>query len=212
VLNPSRYGKLESLQNVWNICGWWCWSCVWLHFEHYYKRIKWLDHCLVCYVISCRRIQWRELLNSPKRACLAYARLAGARLSIFGTKGRPGDPLEFWASDVSLRRGESRLSENTRKISVLEVELLPRRGKLAWARVLLAWARSCCLSEKLGEKVASLEVFLDLKCDYVLGWLLPLRIWAEWLLWMGWYKSYDLCVLTWCEYDICMRWFMKLRW
>jgi len=29
----------------------------------------------------------------------------------------------------------------------------------------------------------------------VLGWLLPLRIWTEWLLWMGWYESYDLCVL-----------------
>ena len=70
----------------------------------------------------------------------------------------------FERANVSLRRGESHLSENACKATVLEVELSPRRGELAWARVLLAWARPFCLSEKLGERVADLGVFLDLKC------------------------------------------------
>jgi len=72
----------------------------------------------------------------------------------FRANGRPGDPLSFEQASVSLRRGESRLSENVQRPLFHILELSPRRRELAWARVSrlgealqpergsLAWARS----------------------------------------------------------------------
>jgi len=49
--------------------------------------------------------------------------------------GRLGDPLSFEQVSVSLRRGESRLSENVQRPLFQICELSPRRRELAWARV-----------------------------------------------------------------------------
>jgi len=160
--------------------------------------------------------QWRIVAESDELAQASLPRLGEIYRDSpksFFTKGRPGDPLYFfgWAN-VSLRRGGSRLSDHARRVLMLEVELSPRRRELAWARVLLAWARPLCLSEMLGEKGVSLDVFLISKVDNMLVWVLPLSLWTEWLVWMRWCMSCDLWVLTWCEHDNCMRWFMKLKW
>jgi len=78
---------------------------------------------------------------------------------------RSGDQLFFEQASVSLKGGESRLSENAQKPLFLIVELSPRRRELAWARVSLAWARPFSLSEDLG------EVTLILCCFLYFGWL-----------------------------------------
>ncbi|QCD99499.1 hypothetical protein DEO72_LG7g781 [Vigna unguiculata] len=45
--------------------------------------------------------------------------------------GRPGDPTSFEQVSVSLRRGESRLSENVQRPLFQIHELSPRRRELA---------------------------------------------------------------------------------
>jgi len=85
---------------------------------------------------------------------------------VFLHEGSPRRPTtRFGRANVSLKRGESRLSENARRIPRLEVELSPRRRELALARVLLAWARPFCLSEMLGEKWFGLDVSWILKSE-----------------------------------------------
>jgi len=110
-----------------------------------------------------------------------------------------------WAN-VSLRRGESRLSKNTCKATVLEVELSPRRRELAWARVRLAWARPFCLSEKLDENVAGPDVFLDLKCwQYVCMSIIFKNM--NWMTFMNgmvyelWFMSFNM-MWVWCLYEM----------
>ena len=49
----------------------------------------------------------------------------------FHANGHSGDQLSFERASVLLRRGESRLSENVQRPLFLEVELSPRRRKLA---------------------------------------------------------------------------------
>jgi len=65
--------------------------------------------------------------------------------------GRSGDQLSFERASVSLKRGESRLSENVQRPLFQILELSPRRRELALARISLAWARPFSLSEELGE-------------------------------------------------------------
>jgi len=180
----------------------------------YVVAIIWHDLCC-CLGMNCidsSEEQWRSLLNSPKRACLAQAGLTGTRLCIFPRRVAQATHCTFGRANVSLRRGGSRLSENARRVLILEVELSPRRRELAWARVFLAWARPFCLSEMLGENVVGIDIFFDFKSGQHACMSILLSLWTGWPLWMRWCMSYDLWALTWCEHDDCMKWFMKLKW
>jgi len=84
----------------------------------------------------------------------------------FHVRGRSGDQLNFEQASVSLRRGESRLSENAQRPLFLCVELSPRRRELAWVRDPLAWARPFSLSEELGESAFWFDVF---PCSWMFG-------------------------------------------
>jgi len=126
---------------------------------------KWLVYCLG--MLMCL-LQVKTVASTDKLAQVSWSRLGkinrGSPKLFFPRMVAQATHYIFERANVSLRRGESRLSENACKATVLEVELSPRRRELAWARVLLAWARPFCLSEKLGEKVVGLDVFLDFKC------------------------------------------------
>ncbi|QCD81945.1 hypothetical protein DEO72_LG2g2277 [Vigna unguiculata] len=116
-------------------------------------------------------------LNRSRSCCLslftpknpAVGPFPGARLSISPRTVAQATRCTFERANVSLRRGGSRLSENTCKVHMLEVELSPRRRELAKARVPLAWARPCSLSEVLGETGRGVIVFLT--------WLV--NVWLE---------------------------------
>jgi len=122
------------------------------------------------------------------RTVAATDNLAQASLSRLGevsrgsprpsrVNGRPGDLLNFEQASVSLKRGESRQSENVQRPLFQIHELSPRRRELAWARVSLAWARPFSLSEELGEDTFWVG-FL-----FVLGWLA-----CDWL---------GYCIMAW---------------
>ncbi|QCE06170.1 hypothetical protein DEO72_LG9g1181 [Vigna unguiculata] len=68
--------------------------------------------------------------------------------------GRLGDSLNFEQASVSPRRGESRLSENVRRLLFQIRELSPRRRGLAWTRLL-------SLCDRLSENAFSLGFFLS---------------------------------------------------
>jgi len=85
---------------------------------------------------------------------------------LFHMSCRSGDQLCFERESVSLKRGESRLSENAQKSLFLCVELSPRRRELAWARDLLAWARPFSLSEEAERECVLVWYFL---CSWMFG-------------------------------------------
>jgi len=102
----------------------------WMSFRGFFRVYMWLwmygVNWFVVSVWNCvdgREEQWRSLIDSPRRTCLAQARVTGARLSVFLAKGCPGDPrCLFERVSISPKREGSRLSEIPR------VLLLPSRA------------------------------------------------------------------------------------
>jgi len=99
----------------------------------------------------------------------------------FHARSRPSDQLSFERVNISLRRGESRLSENAHRLLFLCVELLPRRRELAWARDPLAWARPFSLSKALGESAFWFGVSLVLECLACIWLDYYIMAWEEWI-------------------------------
>jgi len=60
---------------------------MWLRMYGVNWFVVWVWNC-----VGGREEQWWSLIDSPRRTCLAQARVIGARLSVFLAKGRPGDP------------------------------------------------------------------------------------------------------------------------
>ena len=77
----------------------------------------------------------KTVASTNKLAQASWSRLGEINRGspkLFSTNGRPGDPLDLIErANVSLRQGDSRLSENACKATILEVELSPRRRELA---------------------------------------------------------------------------------
>ena len=98
LLAYSRYGKLESSVRLVRVC---CFVCLVILFCVYlliwmYDTVGLL--LVVCLCVCCRWKQWRALINSPKRASLAQARLTEARLSLFPRMVAQATRSDFWAS------------------------------------------------------------------------------------------------------------------
>jgi len=141
----------------------WCWSCDWF--------ACWVLSCMYKIVGSLFGMSYCLLQEKIVAITVKLTQAGMSRLGkinrgspkYFSMNGRPGDPLYFLSERMSRLGEEGLASENACKVPILEVELSPRQRELAWARVLLAWARLFCLSEMLGEKVVGLDVFLDFK-------------------------------------------------
>jgi len=115
----------------------------------------WCFECLECFSMlvwfgmsGCRRKQWRDLIISPKRACLAQARWAETCPDIF-TRGVARRPTQFWASERLAQARRVSPKRERAEVTVMCVNShlgegsSPERGPLAWAkswaRVLLVW-------------------------------------------------------------------------
>jgi len=110
--------------------------------------------------------------------------------------GRLGDLLNFEQASVSPRRGESRLSENVRRLLFQIRELSPRRRELAWAR-----------DSRLGEAPQP-ERRIERECVQF-GVFLSFGGWAVFyytIMW--WYGGNWVCILggyyMWGDYELGM--------
>jgi len=131
----------------------------------------------------------------------------------FHASGHSGDQLSFERASVSLRRGESRLSENAQRPLFLCVELSPRRRELAWARDPLAWVRAFNLSEELGKSASWFDIFSVLGCLACIWLGYYIMAWVEWICMSG--RVYDLWMMnldnSW--HVMNMKWLvMKVTW
>jgi len=120
--------------------------------------------CLGYVDACCRREQWQTLIISPRRARLAQARCAEARPGLSARVVAQATKTRFERADVSLRRRGSRLSEIAQGPLYSSSSSRLGRGELAWARVILAWARPFSLSEELGEDASRDVVFSVIGC------------------------------------------------
>jgi len=107
--------------------------------------LRCLDWILVCYASE----QWVRTDNLAQTGLPRLGEMS--RGSPMPFRARGGSAL-FERASVSLRRGESRLSENAQRPLFKNVEPSPRRRELAWARPF-------GLSEELGESVVMSVVF-----------------------------------------------------
>jgi len=180
----------------------------------------WCDVLNVWLVLVCGLV-WYEWLSQGTAArsdSLAQASLSrlgemsGGSPNLFAWRVAQATRSGFERANVSLRRGKSRLSENAQMAPVFCVELSlrrrssseresvsPERGPSAWAT---SWARL-----HVGLAI-SLLLNLRLAFNLFILWWYEGKDYA----WVGWCMSCVLWVLTWCEYDNCMRWYMKLKW
>ena len=137
--------------------------------------------------------QWRVLVFSPKRACLAWARLKVTRLRC--------------RRELSFRRVALVLSERTQRLLFLFFEPPPRQKGLAWAReasrLSESWARWC-----LG--IVSIFVFGCLIHVWLDGYV---KVWDEWICMSK--RMYELWMMNLDDswHVINMKWsVMKVTW
>ena len=140
-----------------------------------------------CVYELCRCEQWRILIGSPRRACLAQARRAEARLELPARVVAQATRVCFWASkQLAQARGVS----PKRDPALLSCSCLsPRLGGGG-----LTWARPLSLSEVLGETALCLDVCLVLNDLFWLGMNVMMR---------------DMYIM---ECDAYVTWFMNYKW
>ena len=92
------------------------------------------SECLGCFTVwlwfgmsGCRRETAARFDNLAQASLSRLGEMSRGALRPFSTMGRSGDLLSFERASVSLRRGESRLSENAQRVTILYVELSPKR-------------------------------------------------------------------------------------
>jgi len=129
----------------------WVWDTVMDVWTGWFSCLGYIDAC-------CRCGQWQTLIISPRRD---VQRLAQG----FLREWSPRWPERvFERADVSLRRKWSRLSEIAQGPLYSLSSSHLGGGELAWARVILAWARPSSLSEWLGEDASWDVVFSVIGC------------------------------------------------
>jgi len=149
----------------------------------------WLIWCSGCLVGSSVWF-WFGLSGYRRETAARSDNLVQASPSRLGEMSRGSPKLFAWRvaqatrsgferANVSLRRGKSRLSENTRRAPVLCVELSPRRRELAWARVVLAWARPFSLSDELGETACWFDNFSILERMAYIKFVYFMMVWGK---------------------------------
>jgi len=90
--------------------------------------------------------QWRDLMFSPKWACLALRRLAETGPGSYSSS-RSGGELSFWARYYLIQARGARLSENAWELEARRCSCSPGEEPHLWVRGGLAQARRACLSE-----------------------------------------------------------------
>jgi len=110
---------------------------------------------------------WLGMNGCCRKSVARSDNLAQASLSRLGEMSR-GSPRPFyargrWGNQLKFERASVLPKRECAEATVVCVELSPRRRELAWARVLLTWARPSNLSEELGENASRVgfPLFLD---------------------------------------------------
>jgi len=137
---------------------------------------------VACCVFSC--VQWWALFFSPKRACLAQARLTEARPGFCVQTVAHATSFHFERSVISPRREWTRVSENPQGPLFKCSSSRLGEEELAWARGSLAWARPSSLSDTRAAFV--------LRCEWPTGMVACCINWEAW--------NTLIVVYAWCWY------------
>jgi len=157
-------------------------------------------------------LQVRTVADNDKLAQATWSRLdevsRGSPKLIFHEWSPRRPAVLFERVSVSLRRRGSRLSEIAQGLLFSSSSSRLGEGELAWARVILAWARPSSLSKELGEDTSRDVVSFMLRClncaIWVIVWWLIENEYAclgrdyMWgIVSLAWFFLYELYMRSW---------------